>query len=192
MENENLNNLEEQANNGDTPNTEVSGVETTTQEETNDGGSVEEQTNNPQPKLFTQEQVNDFVRKRLERNYTRYGCKNSKELDDLVGKAQSYEVMKDRYGDLQIEHANLLKDYSFLKNNVNPDRVEDINAYFKGKGIDFSNDALVEHLATHPEWLNQVVEQTPTTTISVMGSERNTPKPMSEKDIASKMFGMKL
>ena len=167
MENDNLNNLEEQTTGG-TPNTEVSDVETTPQEETNEGGSVEEQTNNPQPKLFTQDQVNELVRKRLDRNYTRYGCKNSKELDELVGKAQSYNVMKDRYGDLQVQYANLQKDYSFLKNNINPDRVDDINAYFKGKGLDFSDDTLIQELASHPEWLKQIAEETPTTTISVM------------------------
>ena len=195
MENEILNNSLE--NDGGTTNTEETSVETTPEQSTSvsasDPQEPQENTQEEAPiKSFTQEQVNDVVRNRIDRFYTRYGCKNKQELDDLVGKSQSYDVMKDRYGDLQVENAKLNQELTFIKNNIDEARYDDIKAYFKGKGLEFNNDALVNELATHQEWLKQEQQPTPTTTIRVMGSEQTSKPKVSEKDLASKMFGVNL
>ena len=65
-------------------------------------------------------------------------------------------------------------------------------AYFKGKGIDFNNDNLINELSTHPEWLNPVkVEAKPKTTIETLGSDSTTEMPkVSEKDEMAKIFGL--
>ena len=145
---------------------------------------------------FTQEQVNDIVRARLERSqariFNRYGVKNKTELDELIGKAQSYQVMYERYGLMKDELSNLKQEIAFLKNNINPERKDDIMAYFKGKGIEFSNDNLVNELATHPEWLNPVqVNDKPITTIQTLGNGNDIQeeKP-NEADVMAKYFGL--
>lgn len=144
---------------------------------------------------FTQEQVNDIVRARLERSqariFNRYGVKNKTELDELIGKAQSYQVMFERYGLMKDENSNLKQELAFLKNNINPERKDDIMAYFKGKEIEFSNDSLVNELATHPEWLNPVqVDDKPKTTFSVLGASDVETERVNEKDEMAKYFGL--
>ena len=127
------------------------------------------------PKTFTQEQVNEIVRERLERTYKGYGANSKEELDAL------FESSK-KNG----------KELAFLKNNVNPSREGDIDAYFKGKGIDFNGENLAKELSTHPEWLNQAKAEEERTTIKVLGSDGRTPIPQaSEKDEAAKLFGFK-
>lgn len=145
---------------------------------------------------FTQEQVNDIVRARLERLqsriFNRYGVKNKTELDELIGKAQSYQVMYERYGLMKDENSGLKQELAFLKNNINPERKDDIMAYFKGKEIEFSNDNLINELATHPEWLNPMkADDKPKTTIQVLGNgnEISEEKP-NEKDTMAKYFGL--
>lgn len=175
-------------------------IEPITQEETVDNTAVNETEVVPEntdttPKSFTQEQVNDIVRARLERSqakiFNRYGVKNKTELDELIGKAQSYQVMYERYGLMKDENSNLKQELAFLKNNINPERKDDIMAYFKGKEIEFSNDNLVNELATHPEWLNPVqVDDKPKTTFSVLGASNIETERANEKDEMAKFFGL--
>lgn len=146
-------------------------------------------------KSFTQEQVNDIVRARLERQeaklYKRYGVQDKKELDDLIQKARLYPEMEIKYNGLMNENSGLKQELAFINNNINPGRKDDIMAYFKGKEIEFSNDNLVSELATHPEWLNPAKEDNVArTTIQVLGnSVENERERVNEKDEIAKMLG---
>lgn len=189
MENEILTNTQENKDVATVGN-ENQQVEVKTNETGENGQQTQTDPNAPTtPKSFSQDQVNEIVRNRIDRLYTCYGVKNKQELDDLVGKSQSYDVMKERYGDLQVENANLNEKLTFLENNISPDRYDDVRAYFKGKGIDFSGENLIEALATHPEWLNQPKVETPKTTITTLGNEITYKAREDEKDVASKLFG---
>ena len=180
--------------NQETPenNNEVPTVDTPKEEESVEEVKAEESKDG----TFTQEQVNDIVRSRLDkaqqRLFNRYGVTNRDELDSLIGKSQSYDVMKEKYADLETKNYELEKELAFFKNNINPERKDDIIAHFKGKGIDFNNDNLVNELSTHPEWLNPVkVEDKPKTTITTLGSDSTTEMPkVSEKDEMAKIFGL--
>ena len=147
------------------------------------------------PKTFTQDQVNDFVRQRIERDrnsfFRRYGVSNRNELDDLMGKAQSYDVMFERYNNIKTEKADLIRELAFLENNVSPDKKEDVMAYFNGKGMEFNRDAMKQEIATHPEWL-KVVEKSsnPMTTITKLSADRGTTTGTSERSEVAKMFGL--
>ena len=173
-------------------NNEVLTVDTPKEEESVEEVKAEESKDG----TFTQEQVNDIIRARLEkaqqRLFNRYGVTNRDELDSLIGKSQSYDVMKEKYADLETKNYELQKELAFSKNNINLERQEDIMAYFKGKGIDFNNDNLINELSTHPEWLNPVkVEAKPKTTIETLGSDSTTEMPkVSEKDEMAKIFGL--
>lgn len=157
----------------------------------------ESNTDTPEIETFTQEQVNEFVRNRLDkyekRLYKRYGVEDKNGLDDLVGKANSYSVMEEMFNNQAGELANLREQNAFLKNNINPEKYDDIRAYFKGKGLEFNEEALINELSTHNEWLVQKEEENKpkTTTITTLGADAqlSTPKP-DEKSLARKVFGL--
>jgi hypothetical protein len=147
-------------------------------------------------KTFTQEQVNKIMRSRLERDrlsfFNRYGVKDRDGLDSLIGKAQSYDVMKERYDAQKTRIAELEERLAFMSNGIDPTREDDIRAYFKGKGLEFNEEALVNELETHPEWKKVVqVDDTPKTTIRQLGVEhrdRNVPETEAEK--RRRIFGV--
>lgn len=149
-----------------------------------------------QTKSFTQNEVNEMIRARLERNnnsfFKRYGVENRDGLDGLIGKAQSYNVMKERYNGLKDENAQLKERIAFLSNQISPDREEDVRAYFKGKEMEFNEEALIKELETHPEWRKVIQEDTtPKTTIKVLGVEhkdRNIQETEAEKQ--KRIFGI--
>lgn len=167
----------------------VEQVETTQPEEN------QEQEIEPE-KTFTQKQVDDLIKARLERRtkslLKRYGVETSEELDDLVGKSQAYDVMKERYENIKLENAQLKERNAFLTKGVNPDREDDIRAHFKGKEIEFNEENLAKELETHPEWLKVIEEdKTPKTTIKKLGVEHSEHKvPESESEKMNRIFGV--
>jgi len=166
------------------------------QEQTPDTAQEEEQqqeifVGEEAPKTFTQDEVNEIVRKRLEKQnnklFGRYGVANRNELDNLIGKVQSYDVMKERYDKIKEENKGLNEKMLFIENNISPNKKDDIYAYFKGKELELNDENLKSLLETHPEWLN---EKKPT--ISKIGNDKggNKQEP-DEKDIAMRLFGLK-
>ena len=145
-----------------------------------------------QPRSYTKDQVVELMRRRVERShnsfFNRYGVKDLKELDALFQKTSDYDRVNQDYGNLRLKNEELAQEISFLKNNISPERYDDIKTYFKGKGIDFTNESLLEAIKTHPEW----VKPNNVTTIQTLGLEgKKTPAP-DEKKIASKFFGVDL
>lgn len=144
---------------------------------------------------FTKDQVNELMRKRVERShnafYNRYGVKDLTELDELFGKSNSYDELKtqhdelgDRYTDLETKHKDLTKRYAYNVGNINPEKYNDIETYFKGKGIDIDEESLMEELKNHPEWANKAA------TIEALGSEVAPAPGVDEKEMASQIFGV--
>ncbi len=143
---------------------------------------------------YTQEQVNEIVRGRLERAskalYDRYGVGGEKELDELVGMAQAYQTMKSRYDAMLADNKSLKEQIMFHANAVLPEREDDVRTYFKGKGLEMSDEALKQVLISHPEWLAQASKPAPTTTIVPLGGQaEDETKPDPEAE-AAKMFGL--
>lgn len=142
---------------------------------------------------YTQEQVNEIVRSRLDRAnkafFDRYGVDGEKDLDELVGMAQMYQTMKSRYDAMQDELRGLKETNMFHANAVLPEKEDDVRTYFKGKGLEMSDEALKQVLFTHPEWLASA-RPAPTTTIVPLGSQsEDASKPDPEAE-AAKMFGL--
>ena len=178
-------------------NQEVSG--TATQEETKsvDESNTEEVASNKKEEVssFTQNQVNDIVRDRLKRAeekiYNRYGVNDKNELDSYVGKAQSYDVMKERYNGLKDENYSLKETIAFKNNDVNPNKIDDVRTYFKGKELEFNEDNLKNELLTHPEWKNYDVKAKDNiTTIKTFGNEKTEIKSEDEDAKQKRIFGI--
>lgn len=154
-----------------------------------------EDVNNTTPITYTKEQVIDMMKRRVDRSHNaffkRYGVLNLEELDALFEKSNQFDNMNAEYGGMKLKLDEANRTISFLQNNVNPDKYDDIIAYFKGTNTEFSNDALIQALTTHPEWLKP--SNVPaTTTIESLGHEASVKPQQSEKELASKLFGVKL
>lgn len=148
-------------------------------------------------RTFTQDEVNEIVRQRLEKSkktlYSKYGVEDSDGLDELLGKAQAHDAQVERIEELRRLNASQSEELAFLKNNVDPSRYDDVRTYFKGKELEFNNDNLVIQLATHPEWIKQAHSNT--TSIQIMGGEKkaaSNPTVEDEKAIASRLFGFEI
>ena len=146
-------------------------------------------------RTFTQEQVNDLVRQRIERErnstYKRYGVTDRDGLDSLITKSHSYDAMKEQYESVNERNKQLIQEIAFIRQNIEPSRQEDVIAYFKGKGLEFSELTLADELRTHPEWL-RTTEQSdkPTTTIKKLGTARSVPEPEDEKKKVFDLFNI--
>lgn len=149
---------------------------------------VEEQ--KPQERTYTKAEVQDLMRKRVERShkafFTRYGVNDLGSLDELMSKSKTFG---DDFLSMQNKNNELTRENAFLRNNINPAKYDDIITHFKGMGIDFSEEQLLEALKTHPEWLK---EQAQVTTIQKMGSEFHTNDTPNEKELASKLLGVRI
>lgn len=125
-------------------------------------------------KTFTQEEVNNLIKARLDRHktklFSRYGVTSQDELDTLIGKSQSYDVMKEKYDSISQENTGLKQRMAFINQNIDPAREEDVRIFFKGKGIELTEENLEKEVNTHPEWLHVATEDgKPKTTITALG-----------------------
>lgn len=173
-----------------TANDQQEEVENNTQTETTEEQSKTD-TEEQVEKTFNQSQVDEFITNRLNRLYKRYGADDKKQLDEIVGRAQSYEMMKEQYEGLENENKQLKEKIAFLENSINPERYDDVRAYFKGKELEFNNDSLVNELNSHPEWRAVAKSDKPQTTITKLSADRGTAIQDTETEYqkAMKLFG---
>lgn len=171
---------------------------TVTEQSTGTGTPAKNTPTGPQSDMqpdrtFTRDEVTRILKRRIDRYqnqmFKKYGVENSEGLDSLFEKAKGYDdILKSRD-----EYAEKV---AFMGNNINPDRYDDIRTYFKGKGLQFSEDELKRQLETHAEWVKQApVQQAPSkpvTTITPVGTPSNGPVDRSEQEIAKKVFGSDL
>ena len=131
--------------------TETSAVEekstqaekTTTEKTTADKTTAE--------KTFTQAELDSIIQSRLGKVYAKLGAKNADEFEQKLNESNS-KLAETETKLKQIERDTALKD-----NHINPDRVKDVDIWFKGTGTEFSASALTEAVKTHPEWVSKVV-----------------------------------
>lgn len=146
-------------------------------------------------RTFTQSQVNELMKKRVDRShnafFTRYGVKDLAELDDMFGKVNSYDSLQKEYDDFKLANADkdnqireLTKKYAYKVGNVNPEKTNDIETYFKGKNLEIDENTLAEELKTHPEWVTKV------SSIQPLGAESAPTQTVDERELASKYFGV--
>lgn len=142
-----------------------------TDENADKGGSVEQQDAKPEQtaeksavedkstqaekttaeKTFTQAELDSIIQSRLGKVYAKLGAKNADEFEQKLNESNS-KLVETETKLKQIERDTTLKD-----NHINPDRVKDVDIWFKGTGTEFSASALTEAVKTHPEWVSKVV-----------------------------------
>lgn len=143
-------------------------------------------------RTWTKQQITEMMKKRVARShqafFNRYGVQDLKGLDELFENSKKFNSMNDEFGKLQLRNSELARENAFLKNNINPDKYNDIIAYFKGSNLEFSEEELLKALPTHSEWLKQ---SAPVTTIEALGSEAHAAPKVDEADLAGKLLGVK-
>lgn len=102
-------------------------------------------------KTFTQAELDSIIQSRLGKVYAKIGAKNADEFEQKLSESNS-KLVETETKLKQIEKDTALKD-----NHINPDRVKDVDIWFKGTGTEFSASALTEAVKTHPEWVSKVV-----------------------------------
>lgn len=166
-------------------------------------------------KMLTQSQVDEIVgRTRTETRdktmqgfYGRYGVDNEAGMDELVGKSQKYDLLRDDYDHVSKELADCKVKLALMDSGIAPERYEDAKLILTGKGLEVTPENITLELETHPEWkkvmpslpaedeeVKEVFvkkEETPApSVISVLGNEAS-PKQVdtpSERESAMKMF----
>lgn len=173
-------------------------------------------------KMFTQSQVDEIAGKtRVDTRektfryiYGRYGVDSEEQLDELVGRAQKFDLLQEDF-DAQKkswEEHNTQRDrelveikeqVALMQSGIDSNRYEDAKLILKGKGLEVNLENIERELATHPEWRkvssgtseeeekNFVkVDETKTITptqvskVSVLGNEASSYDGESEEDYA--------
>lgn len=132
---------------------------------------------------FTQSQVNDIVRERLDRAgkkyLERYGVSSDEELEGLVSKARSVD-------DLQKANRELTEKIAFMEADISPERLDDAQTWFRGKGMEVTKENLAAALESHPEWKGTKAP------VIEIGKARNNAQPVkTSRDLAEELYGMK-
>lgn len=162
------------------------------------------QDGNPAEKTYTKAQINEMMQRRIAKSheafFKRYGVKDLTELDALMGYKESYDTLNAEHeklkterdsliaerDDLATQHKDLTKRYAYKVGNIDEQKIQDIETYFKGKGIDINEETLREELKTHPDWVNRV------STIEHVGVEATPTPEVDEAVEASNIFGVDL
>lgn len=147
-------------------------------------------------KSYKQSEINEMIKKRLERQTSsllkKYGVASNEELDNLVKKGTTdYDSLKAQNDELQNQVNALTEKLSFISNNIDPSREDDVRTYFKGKELAFSNEELVKALETHNEWRKVEEPKTPKTTITTFGATRQDVEHReTEEEKRKRIFGL--
>ena len=112
----------------------------------------------------------------------RYEIEGEDALKDIIGKAQSYAAMKESYDKLEADLRQARSEIALRDANVLKERYDDVQTWFRGKGIDMDEKALAKAIESHPEWIAQHVQ---------IGGNPKTPeqKRNTDSEIAH-MFGL--
>ena len=143
-------------------------------------------------RTFTQEELNGIVKERLDRQtgkfLQRLGLESMDGIDELLEHAKAYSEAQELMARYQLENESLRQEMAFRDNEINPKKVDDVKAYFKGKGLELTGDNLKAEMETHPEWR---VSKPKTTTVRTLSPEKNSPKGDDGWETALRLFGMR-
>lgn len=148
-------------------------------------------------KMFTQSQVNDMIgntraetrEKTFRYIYGRYGVNSEEELDAMIGNAQRFDSLKEKFDtertawkdhdtERDKELSEIKEQVALMQSGIDSQRYEDAKLILKGKGLEVSLDNITKELATHPEWRKldepqQPQEQEPQNFVKVREGEKS-------------------
>lgn len=145
---------------------------------------------------LTQDEVNNIVRERLAKRdrqlFAKYGVDDEKALDALFEKAKGYDEQAKSLADVQAQLRSANEELALKRHGVLPEREDDARTYFKGKGMEMSEEALKQVLETHPEWLKAKESEEPKpnfTKPEPIGAEKGEKAKTDPREEAAKLWG---
>ena len=113
-------------------------------------------------KTFTQDEVNEIVKKRLDKHTNstlkQYNLESLEELESLLTKGREYQKLFEELEQLKNQNKELVEKDLFSTNKIDENRFDDVRTYFKGKELDMTAESLAQALATHPEWVKKIAQ----------------------------------
>ena len=173
--------------------TEVEVITETKVEETELEPTIEETELEPKieksdVKTFTEQEMNEIVRNRLNRQkkqlHQQLGVENDEGITALIEKVKKADELESIVESLQNENTLYKEQLTFIEHNIDVKRYDDFKAYFKGKELSLTSENLKAELTTHPEWLAQRSVQT-------IGGHRQQAPVKDERKAAMELFGIR-
>lgn len=173
--------------------TEVEVITETKVEETELEPTIEETELEPKieksdVKTFTEQEMNEIVRNRLNRQknqlHQQLGVENDEGITALMEKVKKADELESIVESLQNENTLYKEQLTFIEHNIDVKRYDDVKAYFKGKELPLTPENLKAELKTHPEWLAQRSVQT-------IGGQRQQAPVKDERKAAMELFGLR-
>lgn len=113
-------------------------------------------------KTFTQDEVNEIVKKRLDKHTNstlkQYNLESLEELESLLTKGRDYQKVFEELEKLKATNRELIEKDLFNSNKIDENRFDDVRTYFKGKELELSAESLAQALTTHPEWVKKIAQ----------------------------------
>lgn len=163
-------------------------VEVITETEVEETTELEPTIEDSDVKTFTEQELNEIVRNRLIRQKNRLhqqlGVENDEAIAELIEKVKKADELQSIVDSLQNENTLFKEQLTFIENNIDTKRYDDVKAYFKGKELTLTPETLKAELITHPEWIAQKSVQT-------IGGQRQPAPVKDERKTAMELFGIK-
>lgn len=149
-------------------------------------------------KLYTDEQqakINTLLKEQKEKTLNNllknYGFEKQEDLDNAIGKVQSYDTMKDEYSKTHDENLILKQDLALIKCKISEDNYEIVKTYFKGLGKELNAESLQGVLKENPTLINQWVKQTDKSSQIILGNDKQEEKKGDGYEEFKKKIGLK-
>ena len=144
-------------------------------------------------KMLTQSQVDEIVgRTRTETRdktckdfYARYGVNDEAGMDEVVGRSQKYDLLREDYDKLSAEMADMKVRLALMDSGIAPERYEDAKLILVGKGLEVTPENISVELETHPEWKKAFVAEPESEVKEVFRKveEKPAPAPISKLSV---------
>lgn len=143
-------------------------------------------------RAFSRSQFNDIIKRRLDRQlkgiYGRFNVTDEAGLNECVDRLKAASLLEESYNNLKTENSQLKEKNAFISNSIDENRYDDIRTYFKGKELNFSEEALKQELQNHPEWVKSI--ESPKTTIQALGVDTKAPQGEDDDSKMKRIFGI--
>ena len=114
-------------------------------------------------KMLPQSKVNELMgiareegrRSAMKTILEKFGVDNDEELENILGRGQSYDILETDYNALDAKTKDALAENALLKTGIDDARWEDVKLILNGKGLDITSENITELLPTHPEWIKR-------------------------------------
>ena len=138
-------------------------------------------------KTFTQDEVNEIVKKRLDKHSNsqlkNYGVETQEELEGLLTKGREYQKLLEENERLKTENKDLVKQSLYSKYKIDENRFDDVDTYFKGKELDLTDENLANALATHNEWVKKIAQ------VEIGAEKQEKNLQTDEEEMRARIFG---